>query len=202
MVGERGFEPPTPWSRTRCSTRLSHSPTVGSGHGRNALAYLQNVLAMLAQNYSTPRFAGLAPTRWAAHTPVASASSASSVGANSEPRAWCENLSRSCVFVPARMLHECWPLPQAACSPRRKNCSSPLAVRRGWRDAEVSSRGARSASQFQPVDLGDAHHRARIMSTFICTAEPGYDVMACSQRAAARWRAAAPMESPAIFPPP
>src|SRR5690348_15856572 len=30
MVGERGFEPPTPWSRTRCSTRLSHSPTVDS----------------------------------------------------------------------------------------------------------------------------------------------------------------------------
>ncbi len=31
LVGERGFEPPTPWSRTRCSTRLSHSPTeVGS----------------------------------------------------------------------------------------------------------------------------------------------------------------------------
>jgi hypothetical protein len=30
MVGERGFEPPTPWSRTRCSTRLSHSPTLAS----------------------------------------------------------------------------------------------------------------------------------------------------------------------------
>jgi hypothetical protein len=29
LVGERGFEPPTPWSRTRCSTRLSHSPTAG-----------------------------------------------------------------------------------------------------------------------------------------------------------------------------
>src|SRR6185437_3347371 len=29
MVGERGFEPPTPWSRTRCSTRLSHSPMFG-----------------------------------------------------------------------------------------------------------------------------------------------------------------------------
>src|SRR6266478_7961331 len=29
LVGERGFEPPTPWSRTRCSTRLSHSPTEG-----------------------------------------------------------------------------------------------------------------------------------------------------------------------------
>src|SRR3984957_6359634 len=27
MVGERGFEPPTPWSRTRCSTRLSPPPT-------------------------------------------------------------------------------------------------------------------------------------------------------------------------------
>jgi hypothetical protein len=31
MVGERGFEPPTPWSRTRCSTRLSHSPNNNAG---------------------------------------------------------------------------------------------------------------------------------------------------------------------------
>src|SRR5207245_225341 len=30
MVGARGFEPPTPWSRTRCSTRLSHAPTGGT----------------------------------------------------------------------------------------------------------------------------------------------------------------------------
>ena len=28
----RGFEPPTPASRTQCSTRLSHTPTVGMGH--------------------------------------------------------------------------------------------------------------------------------------------------------------------------
>src|SRR5579859_1033967 len=34
MVGERGFEPPTPWSRTRCSTRLSHSPTLCGGAER------------------------------------------------------------------------------------------------------------------------------------------------------------------------
>ncbi len=27
MVGERGFEPPAPASRTQCSTRLSYSPT-------------------------------------------------------------------------------------------------------------------------------------------------------------------------------
>ncbi len=27
MVGETGFEPATPWSRTKCSTRLSHSPS-------------------------------------------------------------------------------------------------------------------------------------------------------------------------------
>ncbi len=27
MVGTRGFEPPTPASRTLCSTRLSHVPT-------------------------------------------------------------------------------------------------------------------------------------------------------------------------------
>ena len=30
LVGERGFEPPTPWSRTRCSTRLSHLPASNS----------------------------------------------------------------------------------------------------------------------------------------------------------------------------
>src|SRR6266704_5909617 len=34
MVGERGFEPPTPWSRTRCSTRLSHAPTRSAVFGR------------------------------------------------------------------------------------------------------------------------------------------------------------------------
>src|SRR4051794_14030463 len=28
MVGARGFEPPTPWSRTRCATRLRYAPTV------------------------------------------------------------------------------------------------------------------------------------------------------------------------------
>src|SRR5580658_3951510 len=37
MVGERGFEPPTPWSRTRCSTRLSHSPTVTRATTRKAI---------------------------------------------------------------------------------------------------------------------------------------------------------------------
>ena len=27
LVGARGFEPPTPWSRTRCATRLRYAPT-------------------------------------------------------------------------------------------------------------------------------------------------------------------------------
>src|SRR5271165_2145799 len=26
FVGARGFEPPTPWSRTRCATRLRYAP--------------------------------------------------------------------------------------------------------------------------------------------------------------------------------
>jgi hypothetical protein len=26
MVGKTGFEPATPWSQTRCSTKLSHFP--------------------------------------------------------------------------------------------------------------------------------------------------------------------------------
>jgi hypothetical protein len=29
MVGETGFEPATPWSQTRCSTKLSHFPKYG-----------------------------------------------------------------------------------------------------------------------------------------------------------------------------
>ena len=28
MVGARGFEPPTPWSQTRCATRLRYAPTL------------------------------------------------------------------------------------------------------------------------------------------------------------------------------
>ena len=28
MVGMTGFEPATPWSQTRCSTKLSHIPTL------------------------------------------------------------------------------------------------------------------------------------------------------------------------------
>src|SRR5665213_2053597 len=30
-VGARGFEPPTPWSRTRCATRLRYAPNNGLG---------------------------------------------------------------------------------------------------------------------------------------------------------------------------
>src|SRR5262245_4470594 len=32
LVGARGFEPPTPRSRTECSTRLSHAPTEAKAH--------------------------------------------------------------------------------------------------------------------------------------------------------------------------
>ena len=30
MVGKTGFEPATPWSQTKCSTKLSHFPMVRS----------------------------------------------------------------------------------------------------------------------------------------------------------------------------
>src|SRR5262245_29007456 len=36
-VGETGFEPATPWSRTKCSTRLSHSPRPTPPPSRDAL---------------------------------------------------------------------------------------------------------------------------------------------------------------------
>src|SRR5690349_3048251 len=34
VVGARGFEPPTPRSRTECSTRLSHAPTADSSYSK------------------------------------------------------------------------------------------------------------------------------------------------------------------------
>src|SRR5271165_6475728 len=54
MVGERGFEPPTPWSRTRCSTRLSHSPTLCRGRWRNCWAPSQETSELLV-DYNTGR---------------------------------------------------------------------------------------------------------------------------------------------------
>ena len=33
MVGKTGFEPATPWSQTRCSTKLSHFPINGAPEG-------------------------------------------------------------------------------------------------------------------------------------------------------------------------
>ena len=44
VVGERGFEPPTPCSQSRCATRLRHSPVQGnlrvSGSPRNGVETL------------------------------------------------------------------------------------------------------------------------------------------------------------------
>ena len=48
MVGERGFEPPTPWSRTRCSTRLSHSPTTQGNSEELQFTLLTRVTATAA----------------------------------------------------------------------------------------------------------------------------------------------------------
>ena len=33
MVGKTGFEPATPWSQTKCSTKLSHFPKYGAPEG-------------------------------------------------------------------------------------------------------------------------------------------------------------------------
>ncbi len=41
MVGARGFEPPTPWSRTRCATRLRYAPNVFAKCHEHKLPALQ-----------------------------------------------------------------------------------------------------------------------------------------------------------------
>src|SRR5258708_17582007 len=60
MVGERGFEPPTPWSRTRCSTRLSHSPTV---RGAAGTAGRVRAIDALTVNYNIRRGGAAAASR-------------------------------------------------------------------------------------------------------------------------------------------
>src|SRR5688500_5892908 len=45
MVGASGFEPPTPRSRTECSTRLSHAPTKAFGHCITAAEPVPGILA-------------------------------------------------------------------------------------------------------------------------------------------------------------
>jgi hypothetical protein len=53
LVGVAGFEPATPSSRTRCSTRLSHTPTDGA-------AYTERVQTLQAEAYALarPRYLG------------------------------------------------------------------------------------------------------------------------------------------------
>src|ERR1700675_1683401 len=57
MVGERGFEPPTPWSRTRCSTRLSHSPTNVIGYSTTHITGSRSrELAQVRSTGANPKF--------------------------------------------------------------------------------------------------------------------------------------------------
>ena len=37
MVGKTGFEPATPWSQTKCSTKLSHFPIMVENEGLEPL---------------------------------------------------------------------------------------------------------------------------------------------------------------------
>ena len=39
MVGKTGFEPATPWSQTKCSTKLSHFPLMVRSKGFEPLTF-------------------------------------------------------------------------------------------------------------------------------------------------------------------
>ena len=39
MVGKTGFEPATPWSQTKCSTKLSHFPIMVRSKGFEPLTF-------------------------------------------------------------------------------------------------------------------------------------------------------------------
>src|SRR5436309_12801400 len=61
LVGARGFEPPTPWSRTRCSTRLSHAPLANQTClllGKNFTPTFQPVYRLMSCSVSFQRCDG------------------------------------------------------------------------------------------------------------------------------------------------
>src|SRR5215831_3422300 len=66
MVGARGFEPPTPWSRTRCSTRLSHAPTNVSLRPRIA----RRLPGVVPEQRNEPALAVTAPLPFATRHPA------------------------------------------------------------------------------------------------------------------------------------
>src|SRR5690606_26081633 len=58
LVGARGFEPPTPCSRSRCATRLRYAPTVRGRYPlkqRNARGNLANPSQKTARTRDQPR---------------------------------------------------------------------------------------------------------------------------------------------------
>ena len=85
LVGARGFEPPTPRSRTECSTRLSHAPTEGKSYLRRVRS-----TSIRIDNGRNWHFGdALAPTRHWHRAPAVAAWHPST--ANSEHRQLCRS---------------------------------------------------------------------------------------------------------------
>ncbi len=55
MVGATGFEPATPWSQTKCATKLRHAPTIPDLHAKIALAGI-GMKAVFILTQSLPHF--------------------------------------------------------------------------------------------------------------------------------------------------
>jgi hypothetical protein len=106
MVGERGFEPPTPWSRTRCSTRLSHSPTFAaivnySCAGKSEQITQNKILPRQPDDYNIP-------------------------DASSEAIAWAAKVTQQCalVHVSARFAADKISCQELLLRPRRRGVHS------------------------------------------------------------------------------
>ena len=62
MVGVQGFEPWTPWSQTRCATRLRYTPKLGGG-GRDRTDDIMLAKHTLSQLSYTPEYGSLSWAR-------------------------------------------------------------------------------------------------------------------------------------------
>ena len=56
MVGERGFEPPTLWSQTRCATRLRYSPKIHLKVIRQPIVLVNTSIAQITKILQADKF--------------------------------------------------------------------------------------------------------------------------------------------------
>ena len=86
MVGARGFEPPTSWSQTRRSTKLSYAPKVRDVYHEALFLASENLIRLKRMKTTLPILAIFASATLVPHAQVATDQTLDSTPASPQPR--------------------------------------------------------------------------------------------------------------------